>query len=230
MASHRRVVDALRRRCSRAAPRAGGFYDCRRTEAISRASSSSRHRSSASAVDAKTKTYRVTARGARCAATTTTPRGHAVTTDTPTRDGGDDSGPEPVETLLAALVGCEQATAHFVARMLRVRIDAIEFDVRAERDARGATHRPLTDAAPVSAAPSRIWGTARVRVGAGIADAPGGQRRAAPRAATADDVETIGRIVHQRCPVASMVQRSGCRLEIAWVLASEDDAGNHASE
>ena len=46
-------------------------------------------------------------------------RGHTLRTDTPPSGGGKDTAPQPVETLLAALIGCEGATADFVARMLR---------------------------------------------------------------------------------------------------------------
>ena len=64
------------------------------------------------------KRYGVKAWGVGCEATTTAGV-HVIKTDTPIKDGGRDGAAEPVETLLAALVGCEQATAHFVARMVR---------------------------------------------------------------------------------------------------------------
>merc|ERR1712032_503454 len=47
-----------------------------------------------------------------------TSTGHALRTDMPVSMGGDDEAAQPVEMLLAALVGCETATAHFVARQL----------------------------------------------------------------------------------------------------------------
>ncbi|CAK0901607.1 unnamed protein product [Prorocentrum cordatum] len=66
------------------------------------------------------------------------PGGHASATDLPW-PAGDDAAPQPVELLLAALVGCKTATAHFVARHSWPRpfnrIDAIEWaDVAAHRD------------------------------------------------------------------------------------------------
>ena len=52
--------------------------------------------------------------------------------------GGSDAAAQPVETLLAALIGCEQATAAFVARHMQPRMDLlkIEFNYCAERDNR----------------------------------------------------------------------------------------------
>ena len=35
-----------------------------------------------------------------------------------------------------------------------------------------------------------------------------------------ESIEKIGRIVHERCPVANMVVASGCALDIEWRRAS----------
>ena len=64
------------------------------------------------------KVYELTARGEACACTTRV-RQHTIRTDTPKLSGGADAAAQPVELLLAALVGCETATAHFVARGVR---------------------------------------------------------------------------------------------------------------
>ena len=67
--------------------------------------------------------------------------GHTIETDVPKSMGGNDNAPQPVETLLAAWMGCTQATALFVGRNMnpRVYIDKIEFDsIEAYRDERGA--------------------------------------------------------------------------------------------
>ena len=63
----------------------------------------------------------------------------------------------------------------------------------------------IRDSLPVDApAPSvsrltRIWGVANVSIDADDAT-----------------IEKLGRIVHERCPVANMVVASGCSLEIEW--------------
>ncbi len=126
-------------------------------------------------------------------------RGHTLRTDTPPSGGGKDTAPQPVETLLAALIGCEGATADFVARMLRTKIRSIDFELEASRDPQGAAHLPVDAPAPAVSRLTRIWGVAHVEI-------------------DGDDelIEKIGRIVHERCPVANMVVASGCALDIEW--------------
>ena len=83
-------------------------------------------------------------KGSRVEMTTNT--GHELHTDVPLKMGGTDSAPQPVETLLAALLGCTQATAIFVGRHLepRILIERLEFvDIVAERDERGALTLPI---------------------------------------------------------------------------------------
>ena len=125
--------------------------------------------------------------------------GHTLKTDTPPSGGGKDTAPQPVETLLAALIGCEGATADFVARMLRTKIRSIDFKLEASRDPQGAAHLPVDAPAPAVSRLTRIWGVAHVTTDADDAT-----------------IEEIGRIVHERCPVANMVVASGCSLEIEW--------------
>ncbi|KAJ8605953.1 hypothetical protein CTAYLR_010801 [Chrysophaeum taylorii] len=151
----------------------------------------------------KKKQYRVTGVGSKCRTEVKTAR-HSVVTDTPAKDGGTDVAAEPVETLLAALVGCEQATAHWVARILRFRIDRIEFDVQASRDPRGAIALPVDQTPPVPSRLEKVWGTATVYA----------------QNATPEDIRKLGTIVHTRCPVASMITLSGCALEVEWYLGS----------
>jgi uncharacterized OsmC-like protein len=66
------------------------------------------------------KYYKVRGTGHGCASETEIADGRfIVRTDTPKRMGGQDTAPEPVDLMLAALIGCEQATAHFVAMKMR---------------------------------------------------------------------------------------------------------------
>jgi hypothetical protein len=57
--------------------------------------------------------------------------------------------------LLSALVGCETATATFVAKKLGLIIRSIAFDIHAERDQRGALALPIDE---LPAVPSRLLG------------------------------------------------------------------------
>ena len=160
----------------------------------------------------KMKTYRLAARALQrsgCEVTTST--GHTLRTGLPVRVGGDDEAPQPVEMLVAALLGCKTATAHFVARHLwprpHNRIGHIEFvDVIAERDERGALSLPIATPAPVTSQLSLVQGIARVTPVAGAS-------------LRSDDVRELGRLVEERCPVAAMMRASGCALCIEWTLA-----------
>ena len=147
-----------------------------------------------------------------CVARTNT--GHSISTDLPRLAGGDDAAPQPVELLLAGLLGCKTATAHFVARHLwprpHHRLHSIEFaDVVAERDERGALALPMTATPPATAALLRVRGVARVRP-------------ASPAAITAEDVAALGECVEQRCPVAATLTAAGCKMDFEWVLADSE--------
>ncbi len=141
--------------------------------------------------------------------------GHAIRTDLPRAMGGRDEAPQPVELLLTSLVGCEQATASFVARQMRPRLPLaeIQFLYRAERDNRGAVALPLGDASPeVPARLSRVHGVATVTLNDGESE-------------TRERVEYLRRQVELRCPVANMMAAAGIELDIEWVLAAEDACG-----
>jgi len=116
-----------------------------------------------------------------------------------------------VELLLAALVGCEQATAAFVARHMqpRLRIEGIDFQYEAERDPRGATALPLGAPLPAPAQLLAVKGVAQVKLGEGDGDVDA--RRAA--------VQELGAAVQARCPVAQTLLAAGVRLDVKWELA-----------
>ena len=162
---------------------------------------------------ARPKLYRLAAHSlprAGCSVQTST--GHTLSTGLPVKQGGDDAAPQPVELLLAALMGCKTATAHFVARHAWPRphnkIESLRFvDVLAERDERGALSLPIHEPAPVAAGLLRVSGTCLVApsAGANVRD---------------EDVRLLGEQVERRCPVAAMFRAGGCELDIEWVLDS----------
>ena len=63
---------------------------------------------------------------------------------------------------------------------------------------------PIGEDPPVPSRLSAIWGTATV---------------SGDPALDAAAVARLGEIVHQRCPIASMVVASGCELDIRWRVA-----------
>ena len=150
------------------------------------------------------KGYYISGSGAGTHCTVRTDDGFEVLSDVPAAVGGGGRAPQPVQLLLAALCGCEQATAAFVAfkwKPQRLSIGRVEFELRAERDERGALTLPLdTDPLPTVARLARVWGTATVH----------------GTTATDAQLARLGEEVHRRCPVANMVTLSGCTLDIEW--------------
>lgn len=103
------------------------------------------------------KEYQISGIGTKSHVIMKTNTNHTLQTDVPKSMGGTNKAPQPVETLLAAWMGCTQATALYVARNMnvnsgshnnnnnnksnptRIQIDKIEFEnVQAVRDERGA--------------------------------------------------------------------------------------------
>jgi putative redox protein len=141
--------------------------------------------------------------------------GHTITTDLPKIGGGRNASPQPVELLIAALLGCKVATAHYVARHLfprpHNRLASVRFsEVVAERDERGALALPLTDPPPTTSALTRVRGVVTV-----VPSSCG--------TITSSDIRQLGELVEQRCPVAATLLRSGCALEFEWLLGSTHD-------
>ena len=144
--------------------------------------------------------------------TVRTSTGHELATDLPKAVGGQDIAPQPVELLVASLLGCKTATAHFVARHLFPRphnkISTLEFtDVVAARDERGALTLPIASTPDVTSAILSVHGMATVSL---VSDTA---------AVTAADVHELGRIVEIRCPVAATLRSAGVNLEFEWRLA-----------
>jgi putative redox protein len=130
--------------------------------------------------------------------------GFQIITDTPKKMGGQNAGPQPVELLLASLIGCEQATAMFVARHIPIKIEKIDFQVDAVRDERGALTLPL--GLDNTLPPARLTSI----TGRAIVYTDG----------TQEQIDQLEAEVIRRCPVANMVTLSGCILDIKWEKAA----------
>ena len=146
--------------------------------------------------------------------------GHLLEMDLPKAVGGLDRGAQPVELLIASLLGCKTATAHFVARHLwqrpHNRIDSVEFSqVVVERDERGALALPIEAMPPVSSAILSVRGVATVT--------PSARRAGQQAVITSEQVEELGRLVEVRCPVAATLLAAGVEMDFEWRLAARDD-------
>jgi putative redox protein len=159
------------------------------------------------------KTYRVqgeTTPNSKGSVTMTTNTGHSIQTDLPKPMGGKDEAPQPVETLLAALIGCTQATALFVGRQMkpnRLLIDKMEFSLTATRDERGALQLPIEIDPHVPSRLQQVSGTIRVFAAKG-ARIPNEQ------------MTLLREQTEQRCPVANMMLASGCAMKVEWIDGS----------
>jgi uncharacterized OsmC-like protein len=139
--------------------------------------------------------------------TITTDTGHVLQSDLPRRMGGKDSAPQPVETLLAAWMGCTQATALFVGRQMkpeRLLLDRLVFDVKGVRDERGALALPMEADPPVPSRLLEVRGQITVYQAGGTAIAR-------------DKMSLLQEQTEKRCPIANMMIASGCVMNVAWV-------------
>ena len=139
-----------------------------------------------------------------------TDTGHVLHTDVPEKRGSENSAPQPVEHLVAALVGCTQATATFVGRMMRPRllIERMDFEIEASRDQRGALGMPIDEMPAIPARLQRVSGTVTVHFHEGVE-------------VTDDQLRILGEQTEARCPVANMMHASGCIMNIDWVKGED---------
>lgn len=157
------------------------------------------------------KSYRLSGVGKGTKVEITTDTGHFLSTDIPKTMGGTDSAPQPVETLLAAWMGCTQATALFVGRQLPDNRVVVELDfenIRAFRDERGALQLPINELPEVPSRLNRITGTIKVSSSKGDP-------------LSTEQIQLLQQQTEIRCPVANMMIASGCSIDVKWINASK---------
>ena len=157
------------------------------------------------------KSYRLSGVGKGTKVEISTDTGHFLSTDIPKTMGGTDSAPQPVETLLAAWMGCTQATALFVGRQLPDNRVVVELDfenIRAFRDERGALQLPINEIPEVPSRLNRITGTIKVSSSKGDP-------------ISTEQMQLLQQQTEIRCPVANMMIASGCSIDVKWINASK---------
>lgn len=157
------------------------------------------------------KTYQLTGVGRQSKVEIRTNTGHQLQTDVPKKMGGGDTAPQPVETLLAAWMGCTQATALFVGRQMspRILIESLEFhDIEAVRDERGALSLPIDETPTIPSRLHRVTGIIRVLT------------RNNKKPMSVEQMELLKEQTEIRCPIANMMIASGCSMEVDWVDAT----------
>ena len=152
------------------------------------------------------KSYGIAGVGRRNTARIETNTGHTLETDVPKSMGGSDGAPQPVETLLAAWIGCTQATAVYVGRHMkpqRLILDRLEFhNIQAHRDERGALSLPIHETPSIPSRLQSITGTIKVYT------------KGNPP--TKEQLQILSHQTELRCPVANMMIASGCQMDILW--------------
>ena len=138
----------------------------------------------------------LTGRGVSSARTDINVRGMAVTIDEPPARGGNNDGPTPPETLLAALVGCTSRISHKIAAKIGVDIQDMSVDLEASFDRRGVNLENEVDI-PIIAITLNIDMTTD-----------------APDAA----VETIKSDLRKFCPIAKIIRASGTEITEIWTV------------
>jgi uncharacterized OsmC-like protein len=152
------------------------------------------------------KSYQLNGSGQGTRVQITTNTGHSLQTDIPLKMGGKDTAPQPVETLVAAWMGCTQATALFVGRHLpeRATIDKLEFvNIEAFRDERGALTLPIEETPEVPSRLHRVTGSIHVFLKRNKSLSP-------------EQLQLLKEQTEIRCPVANMIMASGCDIDVEW--------------
>ena len=153
--------------------------------------------------------------------------GQTMATDLPRHMGGQNLAPQPVELLLAAWMGCTQATALFVARHMRgeqsywrkISLDRLEFaSIEACRDERGSLELPLSSTLPVPSRLMEVNGTIHVY----LRDGNRGDSQA-KGSSLSSYLEMLRHQTELRCPVANMMIASGCEMKVEWIIAHDND-------
>jgi uncharacterized OsmC-like protein len=112
-------------------------------------------------------------------------RGFTVRLDEPPELGGADTGPNPVEAVLAALGSCQAIVYRAYANALGLRVDRVEVEARGQLDVRGFLGDPA-----VPAGFERVTFTTRV-----VSPEP------------ADRIAALSRAVEAHCPVLDILKR-----------------------
>lgn len=155
--------------------------------------------SSSPVAEPRIRTIRLQSRSANGMRTVARVRDFAVIGDEPRALGGQDSGPTPMEWVLAGLASCMTVTARLVAKELGLQLGAVSFALEGDLDVRG-----LFGQADVRPDFQTVRGT--VRLGAPVAS---------------DVLEQLREAVHRRSPAYQLFRAAGVDLQIAWVAGAD---------
>jgi len=139
---------------------------------------------------------KVTARNGASARTVMTVRGHEIVTDEP-NDGN--TGPTPLETTLAGLLGCEGVIIDRCAGAMRFKFSRVDMEAEGEVDGRGS--RGVRGVRPYF-----NWVKLKIRIHSNE---------------TPERLERLKKNVEYRCPVLNLFREADVDVQADWELVPE---------
>jgi len=118
-----------------------------------------------------------------------------IQVDEPEEDGGNNSGPNPMQYFAASLAGCQNEQAQVVAEELSLSIEKIYIDLEIDLDLAGF----------MGEADHSNGSYKNVRMKATVQGD-----------CTADQVAELGKKVNARCPILGLLRSSGCKIDSTW--------------
>ena len=139
---------------------------------------------------------KVKARNEASTRTVTTVRDFTVVTD---EASGSNSGPTPLENVLASLTGCEGVIINRVAEVMRFQYNAVEMECEGEVDQRGS--RGVRGVRP-------YFNWVKLKVTVHSNESP-------------DRFARLKKNVEDRCPVMNLLRGADVEVMTDWTLAPE---------
>jgi len=125
-----------------------------------------------------------------------TVRGHVIITDEPS---GTDTGPTPMENVLASLLGCESVIIHLVAKAMDFKYSGADMESEGEIDRRGS-------AGVIGIKPYFSWVKVKITLKTNE---------------SAKRVEQLKKNVHLRCPAMNLLKDANVKVEDEWIVVPE---------
>lgn len=129
--------------------------------------------------------------------TTTKVGNHKIVIDADAQMGGNDMGPNPLETLLSALAACENVTANAVAKEMKFDLQGITFKITGEFNPRGFMGDPN-----VRTYFEKVEVEATVRT-----------------TESEDRIKELQKAIEPRCPIYGMFKAANVQMIDNWVKA-----------
>jgi putative redox protein len=122
---------------------------------------------------------------------------HMYYLDEPEKVGGHDLGPNPLQALLGALIGCETITAVAVAKEMDIDLHNLSFSVNGEYDTRGLKGDPNV---------RTYFENVKIKV-------------AFQSNESLERINTLQLETERRCPVFNLLKSAGVKLVSHWEKA-----------